>query len=129
MRTRDWQSMDLGCECGCPECGLKPPREVPVIGETEGAVFIVVGRTGEYEDHYSWMVSACRERDQAEALAKELNEVASSISRRGNLSIEQREQVEELLRASGDRQASVDYTGSYYKVSEVPLLAPSPFKV
>lgn len=24
MRTRDWQSMEQGCECGCSECGFKP---------------------------------------------------------------------------------------------------------
>lgn len=24
LRGRDWQSIELGCECGCPECGRKP---------------------------------------------------------------------------------------------------------
>lgn len=93
--------------------------------------FLVVGEAGEYDDYCDWVVAVSLDRSDAEKLCRKLNEIVASFSfmkfnRGSNRYFEAWKaevgECERKLRAAGDPEASVSYSGITYEVQETRLL-------
>jgi hypothetical protein len=94
-------------------------------------VYIVHGRTGEYEDWRDWPVVAFSTRRRAETWARRANEWCKENGVGWNQYPDYDLRYDESLTNPYDPRMSVDYTGVQYDVqpsSHVPLDPPLPRK-
>lgn len=78
-------------------------------------VYLVMGTTGEFEDHQEWVASVCRAKRTADVRARKLNEIAVGSKRKYN-SATAKTHLLDQLREAGDVAPRLDYTGIEYHV-------------
>jgi len=84
-------------------------------------VWVLFGTTGEYSDRSEWVVRGYLNEADAEADCAALNAIAKDIGG-GRDWASLHEAVAERL-TPHDASADMDYTGTEYSVSEVPIVA------
>ena len=82
-------------------------------------VYVVEGNTGEYEDRFDWIVKAFTSKDRAEDLARELNILVKNSGR--DMSYEDRDNLQNMIRENLDPNCYVEYTGTYYSIKEIEV--------
>ncbi len=80
-------------------------------------VFLVVGRTGEYSETSEWVVCAYAEKETAQQHADLANKAAEGSE---NMDWDEQEKLESEF--IYDRGIECNYTGTTYKVQEVPMV-------
>lgn len=83
-------------------------------------VYVLFGETGEYSDRQEWVVRAYANEDAANAERDKLNALAVGG---GSGSTYDDRQVVRMRLLPHDANASVEYTGTSYSVTEVPFIA------
>jgi hypothetical protein len=84
--------------------------------------YLVTGATGEYDDYGSWVVAVTLDKVAADELCATLEAAAEHKKHGRTLSLKEQGAIEERLRAAGDPNARVDYTGAYYSVETAKFL-------
>lgn len=79
-------------------------------------IFLVIGVTGEYEDHHEWVVCAYRDIQSAHEHAKRADEEAKKIFQE-----RPKENISSVHKTVLDESMHIDYTGTHYYVEEVVL--------
>ncbi len=82
-------------------------------------VWLIVGRTGEYDDCLQWNVVAYTYKEAAEIHVKKLNELTAKPYFN---SLESLSKIEDKIRTSQlDSKCRIDYTGTVYSIQEIQL--------
>jgi hypothetical protein len=88
-------------------------------------VYVVSGSTGEYSDQYNWPVAAYKEEEMAQQHVTAAEAWARVFEQEVNASDKWRgELVEEVRKKGGaphDPNFEMDYTGTHYYYTKVPL--------
>lgn len=97
-----------------------PVAEAPV--EVPQTLYVVVGYTGEFSDSAQWLVCGYLDQAKAERRAAQLNDLAHAL-----MPHEGPEFYDNLLAAAdalreADPNGSMDYTGTWYAIEEVPVV-------
>lgn len=79
-------------------------------------IFLVVGSTGEYDDHHEWFVCAYRDINSAQEHAKKAEEEAKKIFSENGKTF-----VSLKCGSKLDENMHIDYTGTNYYVEETTL--------
>lgn len=86
------------------------------------SIWVLFGTTGEYSDRSEWVVRGYTSQEDAEADCAALNAIAKDIRANSNRYSDRSDAVAERL-TPHDANASMDYTGTDYSVSEVPVVS------
>lgn len=83
--------------------------------------YIVMGSTGEYEDHFTWPARVCLEKDTAEMLAKDFNKILEDLGVHRNSGTNMQYHEFDREQITFDPNFGLDYTGANYYVEPCPF--------
>ena len=138
--TRQDGDITFGIDCTIGSMSINQPISIapntstdsPSTNVSTNVVYVLYGITGEHADKSTWRVRAYLDKNKAHARLDLLNQVLirnGVYSGDGFLDLEYHGSESEGAMAEmksitdGDPELRVDYTGSCYRIEEIPLLS------